>query len=197
MEEFRHLLPGQTPIDPNELSALIPRHLRFLSDLNDFEEENIQRAVKKYLLGGRRRHPLDDPEFLKRIHKDMFSRTWNWAGAYRRSDKNLGNPWSLIPEEIKKACDDFRYWLENRTYHAIEIAVRFHHRLVSIHPFPNGNGRHARLVADIFLRDQGRELLTWGGAKLFRPEEGRQAYIEALKKADEGDFEDLIRFATA
>lgn len=189
-------LPGQTPIDSDEKQGLIPQHIKSISELNEFEEMNIREAADRYL-SGHRRHHLDDPEFLKHVHKEMFGQTWRWAGHYRKSDKNLGKPWVMIPEEMKKACDDFRHWLENRTYDAVEIAVRFHHRLVSIHPFPNGNGRHARLAADIFLHDRNHKLLTWGGTELFRPEEGRKVYIDGLKKADKGDFEHLIRFAAS
>lgn len=196
MSDLDTWLPGQTPIDPNEKQGLIPQHITLISELNEFEAANIREAVGKYL-SGRRKHRLDDPEFLKRLHKEMFGQTWRWAGHYRKSDKNLGKPWHMIPEEMKKACDDFRYWLERQTYDAIEIAVRFHHRLVSIHPFPNGNGRHARFVADIFLHDRGEKLLTWGGTELFQPAEGRKAYMESLKKADGGSFGDLIRFATS
>lgn len=167
-----------------------------MGELNQYEAANIQKAVQKYLIGWRRKIDLGDPAILKRIHQDMFDETWKWAGGYRQSDANLGVPWFRVPEGIKCACDDFRYWNEHGTYSVEEIAVRFHHRLVSIHPFPNGNGRHARLVADIYLRGKDKGLLTWGESSLLGDGgEGRGKYIQALKKADRNDFSDLLRLA--
>lgn len=188
-------LSGQTPLDADELKDLIPGHIQLISELNQFESQNILEAQKKYLQGRRLHFPLGNPEFLKRIHKDMFDHTWRWAGQYRKSDKNLGVDWWKIPEEVKKLCDNFSYWKENGTYPPIEMAVRLHHRLVFIHPFPNGNGRHARLVADIFVREVGEKTLTWGSGNLFKKTPDRKLYIAALQKADSGDFKSLIRFA--
>jgi Fic-DOC domain mobile mystery protein B len=189
------LLPGQTPIDADELSQLIPGHVRFLSELNEFESANISRAIEKYFYGRRTKYDLSDPEVLRRLHKDMFDQTWKWAGQYRRSNKNIGRDWSLIPEEIKKACDDLRYWRENRTFDPIEAAVRFHHRLVVIHPFSNGNGRHARIAADLLVKMEGIPPLSWGGTGLGEANDQRKEYITALRRADEGDFAALIAFA--
>jgi Fic-DOC domain mobile mystery protein B len=189
------ILPGQTLIDCDELKDLIPGHITLILELNQFESQNILEAQKKYLQGRQRRFALDNPEILKRIHHDMFSHTWKWAGQYRQSNKNLGVTWQNIPEEMKKACDDFVYWKEHKTFSPTEIAVRFHHRLVSIHPFPNGNGRHARLVSDIFLREMNEKPLTWGSGDFFQKTPDRDAYIKALQKADAKDFTDLIQFA--
>ncbi len=194
MNDFFDPEAGQTPLDPDELQDLIPSHIRLKSELNEFEAANIERAVKKHLYSPRRHH-LDDTEMLKRIHKDMFHLTWKWAGTYRQSNKNLGKDWWTIPEEMAKACDDLRYWVEKQIFRPPEIAVRFHHRLVSIHPFPNGNGRHARLVADVFLKEAGERLLTWGAGDLYRKNPLREAYIKALQEADRGDFSSLLRFA--
>lgn len=196
MTDLFESIPGQTPLDPNEINDLIPGHLRTQADLNEFEAANIERAIKDHLFA-KRPHKLSDPEVLKRVHRDMFNHTWKWAGEYRKSNKNLGKDWWMIPEEMKKLCDDLKYWKENGTYELVEMAVRLHHRLVAIHPFPNGNGRHARLVADIFLRERGQPLLTWGSRELRGKNTDRHAYIIALQKADKGDFVDLIRFATS
>jgi Fic-DOC domain mobile mystery protein B len=188
-------LPGQTPIDPDEIAALIPGHIRLLNELNEFESANISRAVEKYFLGRRKKYDLCNPEVLRRLHKDMFDQTWKWAGQYRRSNKNLGRDWWLIPEEVKKACEDLRYWLDHATYDPLETAVRFHHRLVLIHPFPNGNGRHARLTADLLVKVLGAKTLFWGKAGLGETGNQRAAYIAALRQADEGDFGPLVAFA--
>jgi Fic-DOC domain mobile mystery protein B len=189
------LLPGQTPIDPDELAALIPRHVRLLSELNEFESANISRAIEKYFYGRRRKYDLGDVEVLRRLHKDMFDQTWKWAGQYRRSNKNLGKDWWLIPEEMKKACEDLKYWRENKTFDPVETAVRFHYRLVAIHPFPNGNGRHARIAADLLIKMTKAPSLSWGGKSLGKANEQRKDYIAALRRADEGDFSTLIDFA--
>ncbi len=193
--DFRENLSGQTPLDPDEKQGLIPSHIQFVSELNEFESQNILEAEKQYLQGRRLHRSLEDPEFLKKVHRTMFKQTWRWAGYYRRSDKNLGKEWHKIPEEVKKACDDFQYWCDNTTYETDEIAVRFHHRLVAIHPFPNGNGRHARLVADIFLFEREKSFLTWGSGDLLKKTPDRESYIKALQRADKGDLGELLIFA--
>ena len=131
----------------------------------------------------------------KKIHKDMFDETWHWAGRYRKTMKNIGVLPEQISEEMKKACDDLAYWTEHKTYEPNEIAVRFHHRLVSIHPFPNGNGRFSRIVADIYLRSCGFSPLFWGGSDLNADGTGRKNYLSALRKADKGDISELLKVA--
>ncbi len=189
------VLPGQTLLDPDERAGLIPGHIQFVSELNQYESQNILEAEKKYLQGRRRNGSIEDPEFLKQVHRKMFDQTWKWAGQYRRSDKNIGKEWFRIPEEVQKVCEDFRYWRDEEVFSIDEIAVRLHHRLVSIHPFPNGNGRHARLVADIFLRINDKGLLSWGSGDLFQRTPDRRAYIQALQRADQGEFAALLFFA--
>ncbi len=196
MIDFLENIPDQTPLDPDELKDLLPDHIRTQKNLNEFEAANIEQAIKKHLFA-KRRHDFSNPEVLKRIHRDMFNQTWKWAGEYRRSSKNLGKDWWMIPEEVKKVCDDLKYWQENKTFTPIEIAIRFHHRLVVIHPFSNGNGRHARLVANILIHEMGQKIPTWGSVLLSDNNTDRNAYIKALRKADEGDFEELIRFAVS
>ena len=185
--------PGATPIDPNEAEGLLPSHIALQRELNEWEETNIL-AAREWAF--RRRHgDLLTEGFVRRIHREMFKDTWRWAGTYRRRDKNLGVSWHGIPEEVRKLCDDARYWIEHRTWPEVEIAVRFHHRLVSIHPFPNGNGRHARLMADLVMRELKQPPLTWGRLNLTAPEAARRAYLEALHAADVQDLDPLLAFA--
>ena len=127
----------------------------------------------------------------------MFNRTWRWAGVFRKSDKNIGIDWPQISVELKKLCDDVGYWIEHQTYSTDEIAIRFHHRLVLIHSFPNGNGRHARLMTDILLTKLGQSRFSWGihqEQDLYKTTPVRKQYIEALQCADRGDYSKLIRF---
>lgn len=188
------LSPGQTPLNPNEHEGLIPGHIQLISELNEFEESNINQAIKKYLLGNRH-YNLTRSEVLKKIHQDMFDQTWKWAGMYRHTNKNLGMNWPLIPEEVQKTCDDLNYWNKHYTYSPHEIAARVHHRFVSIHPFSNGNGRWSRLVADIYLKQEGEKQFTWGTKDPLFQNENRKTYIQALQMADQGNLELLIKFA--
>lgn len=133
--------------------------------------------------------------FMKRLHKRMFGNVWKWAGTFRQSDKNIGVSWYMISSELKNLCDDVRYWIDNKTFPEDEIAARFHHRLVKIHLFPNGNGRHARLMADILLERFFEKLpFTWGNANLTKTGDDRKRYIESLAAADRGDYDLLLEF---
>lgn len=196
MTDLFETIPGQTPLSPDDVSGLIPGHIRLRSELNEWEQNNITKATQKYLMR-RRTLGLHDPEVLKKIHHDMFDETWKWAGKYRQTDTNLGKDWHRIPEEVKKCCDDFLFWHQNTIYPPIEIAVRLHHRLVVIHPFPNGNGRHARLVADIYLHQQKIPALSWGLGHLQTTSDLREHYISALQQADGGNFKSLLTFAAS
>jgi len=135
-------------------------------------------------------------KFIKDLHRQMFDQIWGWAGRFRQSNKNIGVDKSLISVEIKKLLDDCRYWLDNKTFLAEEIAIRFKHRLVSIHPFANGNGRHARLLADIIMEKVfKKQAFSWGGADLNSTSRSRSQYIQAVRQADEGNYEPLLKFA--
>jgi Fic-DOC domain mobile mystery protein B len=125
----------------------------------------------------------------------MFNETWTWAGTFRRTGKNLGVPPHAIAASLHDLLNNVTYWLEHATYPLDEIAARFHHRLVAIHPFPNGNGRHGRLMADLLLRNYGAETFTWGREDLKAPSKVRERYLQALKAADAGDIKPLIQFA--
>ena len=184
---------GATPIDADEALGLIPPHITLQGELNEWEEQNILQGMK--WATARRRKDLLSEKFIRVLHRHMFNQTWKWAGQFRKSDKNIGVHWSTIPEGIKNLCDDANYWIEHKTYSLTEIAVRFHHRLVSIHPFPNGNGRHSRLLADLIRADLGEGRFTWDSANLTIAGTERHQYIDALKAADAGNIKPLIDFA--
>jgi Fic-DOC domain mobile mystery protein B len=183
--------PGATPIDPDEASGLIPGHLTLQTELNEYEEANILEA-SEWLYGRRRGDPLD-ASFVYTVHRRMFDRTWKWAGRARRSDKNIGVPWPEIPVRLRHLVDDIRAQIDGRSYPEAEIAARYHHRLVAIHVFPNGNGRHARLMADLLLTELAGTRFKWGGS-LVQANDLRALYIAALQAADTGNYEPLLAF---
>jgi Fic-DOC domain mobile mystery protein B len=186
--------PGATPIDAGEADGLIPGHVTTQADLNEWEQANIAAAAAWV-----RTARLDPFDLLavKALHRRMFDRTWSWAGQFRTTEKTIG----VAPEEIavraRDLLDDGRYWLENGTFAAGESALRLHHRLVWVHLFPNGNGRHARLWANWILLRAGERPIDWGG-DLENPSALRQAYIASLRAADGGDYSSLLDlFGTA
>ncbi len=140
---------GATPIDPDEAEGLLPEHVTTRGELDELEEANIQEGLEWAL--GRSREVLSE-EFVYELHRRMFDSVWAWAGKVRLTDKNIGVDKNIVRTEVRKLIDDALYWRENLVYEPDGLAVRFHYRLVSIHPFPNGNGRHARLMADLLIR---------------------------------------------
>jgi len=186
---------GNTPLSADEQADLIP-NLATKEELNEWERQNILEAYTWALAPNhlRRHEPLVEP-YVRDLHLRMFDQTWKWAGTYRTTEKNIGVPRHEIRDRLAALLGDARYWLEHGTYAADELAVRFHHRLVSIHPFANGNGRHARLVADVLAQRQNRPVFTWGGADLVRAGDFRRRYIDALQAADAHDIGPLLAFA--
>ena len=181
-----------TPLAPDEREGLIPSHIVFRSELNEFEQQNILEAATWAFL--RRRDPFNDA-FARNLHRRMLGKVWRWAGTYRTTNKNLGVDRSQIQSQVDQALDNARFWSNTKTYSPDEIAVRFHHALVSIHPFPNGNGRWSRLMADIAIVRSGGKRFSWGGSSLRTDDETRRIYINALQAADNHDFGPLLAFA--
>jgi Fic-DOC domain mobile mystery protein B len=181
---------GSTPIDADEAQALIPS-LSTQAELNQFEALNIVEGVIWAERSRKIKHALLEQETLKLLHRQMFGKTWKWAGSFRLTQKNIGCESWRIPTELQILTEDVRCWIEFSTYPPDEILGRFHHRLVSIHAFPNGNGRHARLATDILCSQMGVPALTWGSAEA---PQNRQAYLGALRAADEHDYASLIQF---
>jgi Fic-DOC domain mobile mystery protein B len=185
---------GNTPLSPEELADLIP-NLATKEELNEWERENILRG-REWAIGDRTAAAdLASDDYVRKLHAKMFDQTWKWAGGYRRTEKNLGVPVHEIRDRLMALFGDARYWIANKTYPPDEIAVRFHHRLVLIHPFPNGNGRHARLIAEVIAVKLGRSQFTWGSANLVKDGEVRTTYLEAIRTADNGDIQALLNFA--
>ena len=162
-------------------------------ELNQWEHENIQKALLWTL--GRNDRNLLSQGFICTLHQKMFADVWRWAGKFRKTEKNIGCDPAYIATNVAQLCEDCQGWIEYKSYPADEIAARFHHRLVSIHPFPNGNGRHARLLTDLLLQELLNEpVFTWGNADFTNPSEGRGEYLGALKEADKGNITPLLGF---
>jgi len=181
-----------TPLTPEEMRGLIPAYIAYRHELNEAEQENITQAQDWAL--GRRRDLLNE-KFIMDLHRRMLGDVWRWAGKFRTSERNLGIAFYEIPTALRQLLDDTKAWIEYKSYSPDEIAVRFHHRLVEIHPFPNGNGRHARLVADLLVISLGGERFSWGSASLQEAGALRQCYIAALHAADSHDMARLLAFA--
>jgi Fic-DOC domain mobile mystery protein B len=191
-----HYIAGQTPLDEEEKRALIPS-LITREDLNAFEQENILEA-RQWAMQQATLSKLDvfTEKFLLNLHKRMFGHVWKWAGTFRKTNKNIGVDRLCIITELHQLLGDALYWLEHKTYPISDLAVIFHHRLVKIHLFPNGNGRHARMCADVIVAKFNGEKLSWGGnLDLTRPDDLRTRYIAALRDADTGYYQPLLAFA--
>lgn len=189
-------LDGQTPLSEEELNGLKILSISTREELDEFEQFNIEKAIQWTFGKKIQAKDLLSEKFIKDLHKRMFGEIWKWAGSLRTSEKNLGIKSYLIPVQLKQLLDDVMYWYENQIYSPDEVAVRFKHQLVSIHCFPNGNGRHSRLMADLIMEKLYKEpFLTWGGSSLVKSNEKRKEYINAIKLADHQDLSQLIMFA--
>jgi len=186
---------GQTELSAQERKGLKPAYVTYRSELNREEQENILKAER--WLFARRLAVLDfaDQAFICQVHRRMYGDVWDWAGKYRQSDRNIGVDYYRIHIEMRTFVDDVRYWLQHQVYPSDELAIRFHHRLVWIHPFPNGNGRLSRLMADRLAVSLGEPRFTWGRTHLVRAGDTRSRYVAALRRADEHDLSALLAFA--
>ncbi len=159
-----------------------------------YEAKNIAKATLKYLslVPDKKLAPFNFT-WLLTLHKEMFGDVWEWAGELRKVELNIGVKPYLISTEIKKLVDDITFWEKNNSFDIIEIAARIHHRAVQIHPFLNGNGRWARMLANIYLKQNGLSPTKWNDDLLAKENLHRNDYINALRKADNGDYKDLIK----
>lgn len=185
---------GNTPLSPDELADLIP-NLATKEELNEWERENILLGREWALSDRTSPADLISDWYIRKLHKKMFAETWKWAGQYRHTEKTIGVPFYEISDRLAALFGDVGYWMQNSTYPSDEIAVRFHHRLVFIHPFPNGNGRHARLMAGVLAIKLGRPDFTWGSGNLVKQGEARKQYLVAIQAADSGEIQPLLLFA--
>jgi Fic-DOC domain mobile mystery protein B len=182
---------GATPLDHEELNDLKPNHITNQSELNEWESNNILNAMAWL---ERTNEEVLSIDFIKKLHLKMFDNTWKWAGKFRRSNKNIGVDWEKIAISLHDLLEDIKTQIRHKSYSNDEIAARFHHRLVKIHYFSNGNGRHARLGCDKLLEELKCEKFTWGVSSFANESESRERYILALREADKNDYNSLFQF---
>jgi len=188
---------GATPIDPDEMEGLLHSHITTRGELDELEQANIVEGMQ--WLKKQKNADVLSEKFVRDLHRRLLGQVWRWAGAFRQTEKNIGVDPLQIAIQLRQLLDDANYWIENETYPPIELAARFHHRLVLIHLFPNGNGRHSRIMADAILTKLlGENVIDWaGGYRLEAMNERRDQYISALRAADGHDFSQLLEFVGA
>ncbi|GGF22044.1 mobile mystery protein B [Flavobacterium limi] len=187
---------GQTPLSEEEKEGLLIKTITTHGELDEHEQLNIEKAIEWTIRLKTKKEQILTEDFIKNLHKRMFNKVWYWAGEFRRSEKNIGVQWIMIGIELRQLLDDTTYWIDNNTYPPDEIAIRFKHRLVNIHCFPNGNGRHSRIMADIIIDlIFGKDIFTWNHSNMVKANETRAAYIKSIREADNGNIAPLINFA--
>ncbi|MEB2782708.1 mobile mystery protein B [Algoriphagus sp. C2-6-M1] len=187
---------GQTPLDEDEKEGLLIPTIATREELDEFEQQNIEEALQWILTRSFKTETVLTEKFICNLHRRMYGSVWSWAGKFRKTDKNLGIDKWQIPVALKTLCDDSLFWVRNKTYSPEEIAIRFKHRIVSIHCFSNGNGRHSRLIADIIINKiYDLPMFSWGTGDLVYQGDTRSTYLKAVKEADNDIFQPLIEFA--
>lgn len=189
-------IKGQTPLDEEELEGLLIPSISTKKELDEFEQQNIEEAIQWLMARSLKAEKIFTEKFILDLHKRMFGHVWKWAGKFRTTQKNLGSDYWQVPIDLRMLLDDVLLWHSEKTFESMELAIRFKHRLVSIHCFSNGNGRHSRLMADVIIEKIfSQEVFSWGASNLSDNNEGREQYLRAVKLADNGEFLPLIEFA--
>ncbi len=187
---------GQTPLDEEEKEGLLITAITTRAELDEFEQLNIQKAIGWTLSRKFKSDKILTEDFIKQLHHRMFGDTWAWAGTFRNTNKNLGVDYFKVSVELRNLLDDTKFWIDNATYSPNEIAIRFKHRIVSIHCFANGNGRHSRLIGDIIIEHLFKlPVYSWGSSSLIKADQSRKFYLAAIRAADKGDLALLMQFA--
>jgi len=187
---------GQTPLDEADKEDLKIKSITLQKELDEFEQLNIEKAVEWTIHSNFKPEKILTEKFIKDVHKKMYGDVWKWAGNFRVTDKNIGVQWTQIAIALKTLLDDTIYWIANETYPPEEISIRFKHRIVAIHCFPNGNGRHSRMMADILMESIfGKQVFSWHAFNMENADKTRKNYIAALRDADNGNINPLIEFA--
>jgi Fic-DOC domain mobile mystery protein B len=187
---------GQTPLSEEEKEGILIKSITTHGELDEHEQLNIEEAIAWTMSLKLKKNRILTEDFIKTLHKKMLGKVWRWAGEFRRSEKNIGVKWINISIDLRTLLGDTDYWIENKIYPPDEIAIRFKHRLVNIHCFPNGNGRHSRIMADIIIESIfGKDIFTWNHSNMVKANETRAEYIRSIREGDKGNIEPLINFA--
>jgi Fic-DOC domain mobile mystery protein B len=187
---------GQAPLDEDEIEGILIPTIATRSELDEFEQQNIEEAMHWVLSRSFKPKDILTEKFVRTLHKRMYGNIWAWAGHFRKTNKNIGVDKWIISSSLKNLLDDITFWIDHNTFEADEIAIRFKHRLVCIHCFPNGNGRHSRLMADVIINKIfKRPVFSWGASSLLQQSDTRTAYLKALREGDKNDYNQLILFA--
>lgn len=187
---------GQTPLDEDEKDGLLIPLIHSRGSLDEFEQQNIEKAIEWTYLKRVSKEELFTEKYIRTLHRKMFAEVWKWAGTFRRTEKSIGIDPLNIAVALKQLCDDALYQIEHKIYSEIEMAIRFKYELVKIHCFANGNGRHSRLIADVIISHVfSLPVFTWGRKSASQNSESRNNYLNALRRADKREIDDLIRFA--
>lgn len=193
MEDDWPTIPGETPIDPSGLLPKLKDSIRNRAELNVIEAENVRLAVVKYL--SKRPSKRTAPFTLKwvcKLHKEMLGDVWTWAGKIRKIQLNLGPKAYLVGPRLLSLLQDLAAW-ETGDMPIIEQAAMLHHKTVYLHPFENGNGRWARLLGNIWLKQHDAPTIDWPEATLVGlGSDVRAEYMDALWRADELDYGNLF-----
>jgi len=194
MEKVKKILfndrDGHTVLSALERKGIKLSHLTNMAELDEAEQVNINQGL--LWLEGQKGNSYLHETFMLKLHKKLFGEVWKWAGAYRKSEKNIGVEAWRVPTEVHKWIDDVEYWVDHQSYDWPELVAHFHHRLVSIHPFPNGNGRFSRIFTNYFCLRNDKPQPTW--LYWLPPRERRAIYIKALQQGDQRNFSPLIEF---
>jgi len=187
---------GQSPLSEEDKDGLLIKTITTHGELDEHEQLNIEKAIQWTIKSKLNKEKILTEEFIKELHRKMLGNVWSWAGEFRTSEKNIGVKWIDIGVDLRMLIEDTKFWIENKTFPDEEIAIRFKHRLVNIHCFANGNGRHSRIMADIIMeRVFGKEHFSWNNSNMVKPDETRKKYINAIREGDKGNIQPLIEFA--
>jgi Fic-DOC domain mobile mystery protein B len=193
------LIKGQTPLEEEEKEGLLISSITTREELDEYEHHNIQNAIQWMLGRNFKREEILTEDFVKQVHKKMYGDVWSWAGEFRKTNKNIGVDRFQIPTELRALLNDCNFWIDNNSYSPDEIAVRFKHLIVYIHCFPNGNGRHSRMMGDLIIENIfNRDIFSWGSkGNLIQQGQARDKYIAAVKAADVNNIAPLLKFSRA
>lgn len=187
---------GQTPLDEDEKDGLLIKSISTRGELDEFEQQNIEDAIQWSLTRKFKLEQILSESFIQDLHRKMYGRVWSWAGKFRKTNKNIGVDKQEIAIALRTLLDDAKYWVEHNIYEPDEVAIRIKHRIVSVHCFPNGNGRHSRMIADLVIEKIYKQsVFSWGGANRSDNLDIREQYLTAIRKADKGEYDLLMKFA--